>query len=247
MSLTKEVMEALQAPFPAGEIKLKIQAKTKNDPGKAIIVAYIDARNVMERLDEVAVKYGVEWVDVYREVTLGGKDGIECTLVLDGTARVDVGDPESDGMDNSLKSAYSDAFKRAAVKFGIGRFLYSLPKMYAKVDGNFIDKDELPRLQGILEKHLGGKVSVDEEDTVKEVKERVFSINVLEEVLKAGAADNHEDANAILQASVLPESVSEKTVAVWIKKYVASGGNTILECAMVANEAYIKASKKESK
>src|SRR5881275_1046881 len=42
--------------------------------------------------------------------------------------KVDVGGPseQPDGGDR-LKAAFSDALKRAAVKFGIGRYLYRLP------------------------------------------------------------------------------------------------------------------------
>jgi hypothetical protein len=36
--------------------------------------------------------------------------------------------------DAGIKSIYSDAFKRAAVQFGVGAFLYSLPRQYAAAD-----------------------------------------------------------------------------------------------------------------
>jgi Uncharacterized protein conserved in bacteria len=230
--LSAEIMKQLQAPFPGSEIKLKIQAKLKSDPTKAIVVAYIDARNVMERLDEVSLT----WSDTYREVNLGTKTGIECQLTVEGLTRSDVGDPESDGMDSSLKSAYSDAFKRAAVKFGIGRFLYSLPKMYAKVDGNFIDKSELPRLREVIDNSLYN-AGVQKEG----VTPRVWSLDLMEEVIKSGVCDNHEDAKSILDASILPEGVTLKTVETWAKYYAKAGKDSVVECAEVANKAYLKA------
>jgi hypothetical protein len=47
----------------------------------------------------------------------------------------DVGGPseQPDGGDR-LKAAFSDALKRAAVKFGIGRYLYRLPQQWADYD-----------------------------------------------------------------------------------------------------------------
>src|SRR5437763_5581531 len=47
----------------------------------------------------------------------------------------DVGSPseQPDGGDR-LKAAFSDALKRAAVKFGIGRYLYRLPQQWVDFD-----------------------------------------------------------------------------------------------------------------
>jgi hypothetical protein len=49
--------------------------------------------------------------------------------------KVDVGGPseQPDGGDR-LKAAFSDALKRAAVKFGIGRYLYRLPSQWVDYD-----------------------------------------------------------------------------------------------------------------
>jgi hypothetical protein len=123
--LTKEHLKLLAAPFGPEAIKIKVQTKP-NDNGNALCVAYIDARDVADRLDEVA---GGDWWDEYHKAEAGG---LECALTVMGITRHDVG--SIDDSDNETeKSAYSDAFKRAAVKFGVGRFLYGLPKMYAKV------------------------------------------------------------------------------------------------------------------
>src|SRR5690606_17516766 len=48
------------------------------------------------------------------------------------------------------KGGISDAFKRAAVKWGVGRYLYGVESPWVKIvkrgKSSFIDKDELPRL-----------------------------------------------------------------------------------------------------
>lgn len=156
--LTNEVLKELAKPFPANKISIKVQTKP-NDNGNALCVAYIDARDVMERLDAVV---GGDWSDDYRAAPSGG---LECALTVMGVTRRDVGDDKNDN--ETEKAGYSDAFKRAAVKFGIGRFLYDMPKMYGKVKqigkNYYLADGEEERLRGIINKALAGeKVSTSE-------------------------------------------------------------------------------------
>ena len=63
-------------------------------------------------------------------------------------AKADVGAPsdQPDGGDR-LKAAFSDALKRAAVKFGIGRYLYGLPPSWTDYDPTkrqFTSRPHLP-------------------------------------------------------------------------------------------------------
>lgn len=116
---------ALRAPFAPEDIHWRAQTVTGNGD-KALALAYIDARNVMERLDAVCGPEG--WRDSYVET---GKGRVICTLSLrigdewvsksDGAGETDV---EGD------KGALSDALKRAAVKWGVGRYLYSMPNVW---------------------------------------------------------------------------------------------------------------------
>jgi hypothetical protein len=107
---------ALAAPFAKGEVKSRPQGKVK--------LRYITARTAMNRLDEVL---GPEnWWDAYR----AEENSVVCTLSVrlpDGQVltKCDAGGYAgmSDQGDDD-KSGYSDAFKRACVKFGIGRYLY---------------------------------------------------------------------------------------------------------------------------
>ena len=86
------------------------------------IVAYIDARQVYGRLDELVGPGG--WQTSYRALDGGA---VECTLTIAGISKSDVGYPNGNGGAEPLKAAYSDATKRAAVQLGIGRWLYDLP------------------------------------------------------------------------------------------------------------------------
>lgn len=91
--------------------------------------SYITARQVAARLDEVVGpgNWQTAFLMVDREA-----HAVECTLSIFGVPRSDVGypnNPEAEVGDSvfehePLKAAYSDAFKRAAVQWGIGRWLY---------------------------------------------------------------------------------------------------------------------------
>jgi len=116
----------LAAPFPKSEVHWRAQ-KLTNKGDKALALAYLDARDVMRRLDEVC---GPEnWQDSYVETPSGR---IICTLAIynvDG-GWVSKSDGAGDTDFEGAKGAMSDAFKRAAVKWGIGRYLYDLGATY---------------------------------------------------------------------------------------------------------------------
>ena len=113
-------LKALSAEFPRGAVSWRSQSLTK-DGKKALALAYIDARDVMDRLDTVC---GPEnWQDRYefhgaRTVCyLSIRIGDEWITKADGAGDSDV---------EAEKGAISDALKRAAVKWGIGRYLYAI-------------------------------------------------------------------------------------------------------------------------
>ena len=84
---------------------------------------YIDARDVMYRLDDVVGP--LNWQDSYQEVM--GR--IICTLsVRFGDEWISKADGAGDTKIEGDKGGISDAFKRAACRWGIGRYLYYFPK-----------------------------------------------------------------------------------------------------------------------
>ncbi len=99
--------------------KWKVQSFNK-DKTWGMVVAYIDARDVMDLLDKTVSPQG--WQDKYR---------MEGTRLICSLGIIDEGgnwlwkeDTGSESEGEEEKSLVSDAFKRAAVKWGIGRFLY---------------------------------------------------------------------------------------------------------------------------
>ncbi len=126
-----DVLAQLVAPFQPSEIKWKPQSVKGT---RAMAIAYIDARLVQDRLDAVLGVAG--WQDEY---TILPDGGVVCKLkvLLDGVwlSKMDVGSPseQPDGGDR-MKAAFSDALKRTAVKFGIGRYLYRLKADWVDYD-----------------------------------------------------------------------------------------------------------------
>lgn len=127
----KDIMQALAAPFDPGEIKWKPMTVKGN---RALAIAYVDARVVQDRLDEVL---GIEnWQDSYHRLESGS---VMCRLRIrlgaEWIAKMDVGSPSEQPDDgDKFKAAVSDALKRTAVKFGVGRYLYRLPSQWVDYD-----------------------------------------------------------------------------------------------------------------
>ena len=130
------IWEELAKPFDPSEVELKVQATTQ-DRKRGMVVAYVDARTVMDRLD--AVIGPGNWRDSYYVSTdkeVGGKRVVEVVCLL-GVRAQEGGEwieKQDVGEGDTLKAATSDALKRAAVKFGVGRYLYKLPKVWADLD-----------------------------------------------------------------------------------------------------------------
>lgn len=131
-----DYLKDLRRPFTGAAVRFKPQTVTR-DKSKALASFYIDARLAAERLNAVV---GPEnWTDTYRPLADGPSLAplyfpVECSLTVCGVVKTDVGQGANTTLDDkAFKSAYSDAFKRAAVKFGVGAYLYSLPNEWAPV------------------------------------------------------------------------------------------------------------------
>ena len=139
--------------FPVEAVSFRVLAKGESS---SRIAAYVDARDVMERLDDMFIGWG----DSYTLVADHREEGLhqvtmKCVISLPGDAFQqvsDVGTMQITGSrlpdENIYKSAASDAFKRAAVHLGIGRELYDFKKVMGKdlylsngmLNGSFLSK-----------------------------------------------------------------------------------------------------------
>ncbi len=120
-----KIFKALAAEFPKDAVHWRAQGtpfKDNRGTFKARALAYIDARDVMDRLDTVV---GPEnWQSEFTETTSGR---VICRLGIfcDG-AWVWKSDGAGGTQVEADKGGISDALKRAAVNWGIGRYLYRL-------------------------------------------------------------------------------------------------------------------------
>ena len=121
-----EIREKLSAPFNPDDVMFKPQTTSK-DKKRAMAVAYLSSRDYEDRLDEVCPD------DWHVEFTPWGPEQIICRLTICGVTRCSTG--ESDKADpNAATIAEAQAFKRACSKFGLGRYLYSLEKLWVEFD-----------------------------------------------------------------------------------------------------------------
>lgn len=138
-ALTPEVLADLRRPFTVDAIRFKPQVVSKTSD-RAMATFYVDARLVAERLNHVVG--AAAWSPTYKPIMaetnaqawMGCQFPVECTLTVLGVAKADVGvyTQGAKADDKAVKSAYSDSLKRAAVMFGIGAYLYGMPKVWAE-------------------------------------------------------------------------------------------------------------------
>jgi hypothetical protein len=135
----REASSALTAPFAIEHVEVKPGA-TNGDKSQALALAYVDLRAYQDRLDAVVGPEG--WAVEYRQL---GKSLI-CRLTILGVSKEDVGEPSADGS-NPATEALAQAFKRTCSAFGLGRYLYSLPKEWYAFDAErkrFRDPRSIP-------------------------------------------------------------------------------------------------------
>jgi len=133
-----DIWAALAAPLPAGVISWRQDGRPIARDGRHIarFVAYIEANTVRERLDSVVPG---EWdltLELLPAVTgldddaNQGACSFKARLQILGVIREDV------GTGKDYKQAATDAFKRAAVRFGIGHELYAYEQNWVQLDGD---------------------------------------------------------------------------------------------------------------
>lgn len=123
------IMEQLQKPFPADEIEFRVQScGIANGRPWAMVLAYVQARAIQRRLDEVFGWDG--WTDEYRAVD----NNMICRLGV----RTEHGwiykeNGASETQVESFKGGISASLKRVAASgYGIGRYLYDLTESFAE-------------------------------------------------------------------------------------------------------------------
>lgn len=181
MNENKTKFDKLKKPFK--NIHWRIGSKSK-DNTKARFLAYVDARDIMERLDEVVgvenwqnefekmdcTNTIIDWKKEKREgssyhVKIVNKVDYEKYVIMQCKLSIFINDKwvsKTDGAGaratETEKSLQSDALKRAAVLWGIGRYLYDVKSFYVELGEKWNDfstyKDLPQKSQDILKKCL---------------------------------------------------------------------------------------------
>ena len=187
-------LEMLKLPFSKSELKWR--------QGRGgMQLAYIDARCAMKRLDDVV---GIDgWQDSYK--SLDGRTVCELSLKINGvwiTKTDGAGDTNIEG----AKGGLSDAFKRAAVKFGVGRYLYYIPKTCNSFDDlpdqlkpstKRINREELQSSLAAIVNGIAAdedRSSVDECYNELEPHEQMWVWNILSTKQKDYIRNNNQEA-----------------------------------------------------
>lgn len=195
----KEILEKLKEPFPSDYIKWRVGATT-GDKSKGIALAYIDSRAVQDRLDDVI---GAEnWQDEYQFGTQGEiicKIGIkienEWIWKSDGAGQTDF---------EAEKGGLSDAFKRAAVKWGIGRYLYGLGANWVpiKKQGKSYQIVNPPRLPDWALPDDESPVVLIDQKVLATIKDYISQDKKAAELIKKDLKEkNYHDWNGLYQYS----------------------------------------------
>lgn len=131
-----EIQQKLAEPFKVEEVEWRVIRawRSQNNDGKmwAKVAPYVDSRTVMNRFDEVL---GIDnWEDDYKEIHHGTLCSISIHFPNGKTIT------KRDGADltniEPIKGGLSGALKRAAVHWGVGRYLYDLEEELVEIIPN---------------------------------------------------------------------------------------------------------------
>ena len=123
-----EIMNRLKEPFEPSEIEWRVGATTQSKD-KGMALAYVTNRAIQNRLDDVFGCFG--WKNEYREWR--GNSQLCGISVLHNGEWITKWDGADDSQTEATKGGLSDAMKRAAYQWGIGRYLYNLPVAWVPI------------------------------------------------------------------------------------------------------------------
>jgi hypothetical protein len=150
-----EAIKILNQALSSEEIEWKIIA-SKN--GQTTLAPYIDARAVMTRLDRAFGPFG--WQVRYTPAQVGSEHGVIAAIAIKHPTSgewVEKQDGSGASDMEPFKGGISGALKRAATAWGIGRELYSYPRVVVEGEHRYIPFKVLDRLKGLPKAIAEGK------------------------------------------------------------------------------------------
>jgi hypothetical protein len=127
---TEDIQKQLLKPFDPFDIEWRVQrAGVANGKKWAMVLAYITNRAIMERFDEVMGIGG--WQNEFQPLPDGGLVcGIKCKIDDEWITKYDGADKTNI---EATKGGLSNSMKRAAVQWGVGRYLYRMETTFVNL------------------------------------------------------------------------------------------------------------------
>lgn len=124
----------------------EIREGGKSKSGKIQWFIYVNREPIQARLDEL---FFMAWNLEYFDRHIGGDYvGVTCAIIINGVTRQYSGGQGLNGKksvdEDTIKGAYTDAFKRAASMWGMGLYLQNAPQIWTEgyEDKNWAQKDQ---------------------------------------------------------------------------------------------------------
>ena len=158
--MSNDIFEKLKEPFDPKDLEFRV-GRTTQDKSKGLVFTYVTSRAIMDRLDEAVGP--TEWyndVKVHEQgivATLTIRVGGEWVMRQDGAQYTNI---------ESFKGGISDALKRVAVLFGIGRYLYTLPQSWVELDNGRLSGSAIKKLRKEMEHFSGSYIRVKNTPTM---------------------------------------------------------------------------------
>lgn len=131
-------LDNLKKPFDTKDIEWRV-GSANADRSNGMALAYVTNRAIQERLDEIVGP--LNWKNEFER---WDSKGVKCGISI----RQDENNDwitKYDGADETsiepTKGGFSDAMKRAAVQWGIGRYLYDMPSVWIPLENGKISKE----------------------------------------------------------------------------------------------------------
>jgi hypothetical protein len=206
-----EIARRLREPFDPNDVDFRVQGKASEQTGKAQVVAYVDARVVQDRLDAVVGigNWSFDWQPLV--IDKGEVMVAKGTVTILGVSKSDAG--SASNFEQSL-GAVSHCFKRAAVHWGIGRYLYNLPMAWVAVERGRISPQVLRDLRAQLPRPNHAPTAlraVEDERPIRSVREPV-------------AAARPSPAHAAIEEDRQPTSPAQADAPMATEKQLVSIG-----------------------
>lgn len=132
MKSPQRILRELSQPFKMSQLEWRVQqAGITNGKAWVRVLAYVTSRDMQQRLDDVVGVFG--WKNEFAPLPNSVGDGAMCgiSIKFDGEWITKWNGSENTQIE-SIKGGLSGAEKRAAVEWGIGRYLYDVEAMYAE-------------------------------------------------------------------------------------------------------------------